>query len=179
MINEINYHSAPEQDAEDWVELFNNSSESVDLSNWVLKDSDDTHAFVFPASQSLEPGEYLVICRNTSLFSAAYPGVENYVGDLGFGLSGRGEMVRLFNVARQEAKAAFDVADVYLEKYLQSPRHIEFQLLGTRDGELVQLGERECSIQRRHQKLIEESPSPALTPALRARIERQVDAPAG
>jgi acetyl-CoA carboxylase biotin carboxylase subunit len=80
------------------------------------------------------------------------------------------EFVRLFNVARQEAKMAFDVADVYLEKYLENPRHIEFQLMGTRDGDLVQLGERECSIQRRHQKLIEESPSPALTPELRARM---------
>jgi len=80
------------------------------------------------------------------------------------------EFVRLFNVARQEAKMAFDVADVYVEKYLENPRHIEFQLMGTRDGDLVQLGERECSIQRRHQKLIEESPSPALTPELRARM---------
>jgi acetyl-CoA carboxylase biotin carboxylase subunit len=80
------------------------------------------------------------------------------------------EMVRSFEVARLEAKGAFDVADVYLEKYLERPRHIEFQLLGDKHGSLIQLGERDCSIQRRHQKLVEESPSPALSPELRAQM---------
>jgi acetyl-CoA carboxylase biotin carboxylase subunit len=80
------------------------------------------------------------------------------------------ELVRLFEVARQEAKSAFDVADVYLERYVDRPRHVEFQLLGDGQGRLVHLGERDCSIQRRHQKLIEESPSTALDAELRGRM---------
>jgi acetyl-CoA carboxylase, biotin carboxylase subunit len=72
--------------------------------------------------------------------------------------------------AMNEAKKAFDVADVYLEKYIEDPRHVEFQILGDEHGNIVHLGERECSIQRRHQKLVEESPSTALTPKLRKRM---------
>jgi acetyl-CoA carboxylase biotin carboxylase subunit len=80
------------------------------------------------------------------------------------------EMSAALSSASTEAKAAFGDADVYIEKYLKRPRHIEFQLLGDSFGNLVSLGERECSIQRRHQKLIEESPSTALTPKLRRRM---------
>jgi acetyl-CoA carboxylase biotin carboxylase subunit len=72
--------------------------------------------------------------------------------------------------AQREAEAAFGVSDVYIEKYVESPRHIEFQILGDTHGNVVHLGERECSIQRRHQKLIEESPSPALTEKMRRRM---------
>jgi acetyl-CoA carboxylase biotin carboxylase subunit len=76
----------------------------------------------------------------------------------------------LFLQAQQEAGAAFTTADVYLEKFISAPRHIEFQVLADEFGSVEILGERECSIQRRHQKLVEESPSPAVTPALRAEI---------
>ena len=72
--------------------------------------------------------------------------------------------------AQREAEAAFGVGDVYIEKYVESPRHIEFQMLGDHHGNVVHLGERECSIQRRHQKLIEESPSPALSEKMRRRM---------
>ena len=80
------------------------------------------------------------------------------------------EFSQAFRTAQREAEAAFGVKDVYIEKYLESPRHIEFQILGDHHGTVVHLGERECSIQRRHQKLIEESPSPALSEKLRRKM---------
>src|SRR6187397_450108 len=81
-----------------------------------------------------------------------------------------GELSQAFKTASREAEAAFGVGDVYIEKYVESPRHIEFQILGDHFGSVIHLGERECSIQRRHQKLIEESPSPALSEKMRRRM---------
>jgi acetyl-CoA carboxylase biotin carboxylase subunit len=81
-----------------------------------------------------------------------------------------GELSHAYKTAQREAEAAFGVGDVYLEKYVESPRHIEFQVLGDQHGAVVHLGERECSIQRRHQKLLEESPSPALSEKMRRRM---------
>jgi len=72
-----------------------------------------------------------------------------------------------FSTASNEADKAFGDGSIYLEKYLVEPRHVEFQVFGDRHGDVVHLGERECSIQRRHQKLLEEAPSPALWPELR------------
>jgi len=80
------------------------------------------------------------------------------------------EMQHLLAQAQAEAAAAFGCGDMYMEKLVENPRHIEFQVLGDLHGNIEILGERECSIQRRHQKLIEEAPSPAVTQELRARI---------
>ena len=80
------------------------------------------------------------------------------------------ELVGAVKTAQREAEAAFGVGDVYIEKYVESPRHIEFQILGDQHGNVIHLGERECSIQRRHQKLIEESPSPAMNDKLRRKM---------
>ncbi len=84
-----------------------------------------------------------------------------------------------FEMAASEAQKAFGAGDVYLEKHLDRPRHIEIQILADSYGRVVALGERECSIQRRHQKLIEEAPSLAVTPALRRRLSEAATAAAG
>ncbi|MFN2126516.1 MAG: acetyl/propionyl/methylcrotonyl-CoA carboxylase subunit alpha, partial [Anaerolineales bacterium] len=76
-------------------------------------------------------------------------------------------MENSFMMARAEAEAAFGNAGLYMEKYVENPRHIEIQILGDQHGNVVHLGERECSIQRRHQKLIEESPSPIVNEKMR------------
>jgi acetyl-CoA carboxylase biotin carboxylase subunit len=80
------------------------------------------------------------------------------------------DLVRLFLAAQGEAEAAFGNPGLYLEKFIERPRHIEFQILGDSYGNIIHLGERDCSIQRRHQKLLEEAPSPALTPELREKM---------
>ena len=81
-----------------------------------------------------------------------------------------GDLPNALKTAQREAEAAFGNGDVYVEKYLDNPRHIEFQIIGDHHGSVVHLGERECSIQRRHQKLIEEAPSPAISEKVRKRM---------
>jgi acetyl-CoA carboxylase, biotin carboxylase subunit len=80
------------------------------------------------------------------------------------------DLTKLFYAARGEAEAAFGNPGVYVEKFVVNPRHIEFQILADSHGNVIHLGERECSIQRRHQKLLEEAPSVALSPELRERM---------
>ncbi|MBI5192264.1 MAG: acetyl-CoA carboxylase biotin carboxylase subunit [Nitrospirae bacterium] len=111
---------------------------------------------------------------------------EKIAGDIGYpvmlkaaaGGGGRGirlcrtpeELKKNFEIASSEALKAFGKGDVYIEKYIECPRHIEFQILADNYGNVVHLGERDCSIQRRHQKLIEVAPSPFLDPDLRRRM---------
>lgn len=80
------------------------------------------------------------------------------------------EMEKMFNVASKEAEKAFNDPSVFIEKYIENPKHIEFQILGDTKGNVVHLGERECSIQRKHQKLLEEAPSSALDDSLREKM---------
>ena len=79
-------------------------------------------------------------------------------------------LINGFLAARAEAEAAFNDSTLYIEKYIERPRHVEFQILADREGNVIHLGERDCSLQRRHQKLIEESPCPILTDDLRQRM---------
>ncbi len=79
-------------------------------------------------------------------------------------------LIQGFHAAKSEAEKAFGNADVYIEKYIERPRHIEIQILADEYGNVIHLGERDCSVQRRHQKLLEESPSPFITPDMRKKI---------
>jgi acetyl-CoA carboxylase, biotin carboxylase subunit len=90
-------------------------------------------------------------------------------------IRGESELEVLFNSAQAEAAAAFGNGNLYMEKFIEQPRHIEFQVLGDEHGRVISLGERECSIQRRHQKLLEESPSTQVDEDLRQQIGRKLE----
>src|SRR5699024_10800773 len=80
------------------------------------------------------------------------------------------ELEDMMNLAQNEARSAFGNDAVYIEKYLENPRHIEVQIIADQYGNVCHLGERDCSIQRRHQKLLEEAPSPAITEDIRRKM---------
>lgn len=98
VINEINYNSSESFDSKDWIEIFNNTSEALDISSWSIKDEDDEHVFLFPLNTTILPDEFLVICKDTSSFLLSFPEVIKYVGNMDFGLGNGGDIVRLFDL---------------------------------------------------------------------------------
>ena len=96
VINEINYKSSDDFNADDWVELYNPNAFSKDLSNWQLKDDDDLHVYTIPAGTSIAAEGYLVIVKDASDFSTVFPGISNYIGEIDFGF-GSSDAVRLYN----------------------------------------------------------------------------------
>ncbi len=97
VFNEINYRSSDSLDTDDWVELWNVDSVSIDLTNWVFKDGNDNHEFILPPQTILDTNKYLVVCQDTAKFFAFHPDIENVIGPFEFGLSNEGEELRLFN----------------------------------------------------------------------------------
>lgn len=97
VINEINYNPSLSFNTEDWIELYNNSNNSVNISGWIFKDSDDAHSFLIPQGTVLDSNSYLVLCVDSSLFKPLFPEVNNFIGNVGFGLSGGGELIRLYD----------------------------------------------------------------------------------
>jgi len=159
----------------------------------------DCHiAFIGPSSEAIRKMGDKALARRTVAAAGVptIPGSPGALGDLddALGLArktgypvmlkasagggGRGmrvarnerDLAAAFDTARAEAETAFGNPELYLEKFIEEPRHVEFQVFGDRHGNLQHLGERECSIQRRHQKLVEEAPSVVMTPDLRKRM---------
>jgi hypothetical protein len=97
VINEIMYNPADDFNTDDWVEFYNPMQNDLDISNWVFKDEDDEHVFTFPEGTIIPTAGYLVLCKDSELFSGLFPEVTNFVGDMSFGLSGSGELIRLYD----------------------------------------------------------------------------------
>src|SRR5579871_687757 len=130
---------------------------------------------VVPGSQGIVGDEEAALAEATRI---KYPVIlKASAGGGGRGMRvvrSEAELGPAFATARNEAQQAFGIPDLYLEKFIERPRHIEFQVLGDKHGKVIHLSERECSIQRRHQKLIEESPSTAVNEKLRAELGARV-----
>lgn len=118
VFSEINYASAPSADAGDWIEIRNVSNESHNLSGWILRDGQDNSAFLIPQGTALQPGEMIVLCRNTDQFDAIHQSVSNRVGNFSFGLSENGELTRLYD---NEGKLKFSVFYQTQEPWPTSP----------------------------------------------------------
>src|SRR5580765_618691 len=135
-----------------------------------------------PAAQSYLDQERVLEVAQRAGAEAVHPGYGFLAENAGFAraVAGAGlvwigppdEAERAFESARREVQAYFSDSTVYVERYLVDPRHVEVQVLADAHGNVIHLGERDCTIQRRHQKLVEETPSPAVTPELRERIGR-------
>jgi len=97
IINEINYNSSNDFDPGDWIELFNNGANEQDLSGWTIKDAIDSNMYVIPDGTILNSADYLVLCRDKDKFSNYFSMVQNYLGDLGFGITSDGDTLRLYN----------------------------------------------------------------------------------
>jgi len=126
---------------------------------------------VIPGSNGVVPN---IKAAESSAESIGYPVmVKASAGGGGRGMryvAGPGDLKKAFDAARAEANAAFGNPDVYIEKFIVNPRHVEIQILADTKGNVIHLGERDCTVQRRHQKLIEESPSPVITAPIRERM---------
>ncbi len=96
VINEINYKSGDEFNSDDWVELYNPNNSEINVSNWILKDDDDTHVFLFPEDVTIEAKGYLVVVKNKKDFTAVFPDIKNFIGEIGFGFGGN-DAIRLYD----------------------------------------------------------------------------------
>ncbi len=110
VINEINYNSSPERDTKDWIELMNNGNTTVDLKGWLLSDSGPDSGYFFTEGLSMIPGDFLVVCRDLEDFRDFNPGVNNSIGDMPFGLSSNGDMIRLYD----DESHLMDAVDYYV-----------------------------------------------------------------
>ena len=97
VINEINYHSSDDYNSDDWVELINPGETEIDISDWILKDDDNSHGYTIPDETVIQPNNYLVLAKDMDLFSSSYPDINNVIGPFDFSLSGGGDQVRIFD----------------------------------------------------------------------------------
>jgi hypothetical protein len=99
VINEINYNSSDDYNSDDWIELINPGETEIDISDWILKDDDNSHGYTIPDETVIQPNNYLVLAKDMDLFSSSYPDINNVIGPFDFSLSGGGDQVRIFDNA--------------------------------------------------------------------------------
>ncbi|MAJ44415.1 MAG: hypothetical protein CMF96_06700 [Candidatus Marinimicrobia bacterium] len=97
IINEINYNSNSNTDSGDWFEIYNPTSQALNISNYIFKDEDNDHQFAFPQGTSINPNDYLVVCKDSVQFTSQFPNITNLICGFDFGLSGNSDWVRIFN----------------------------------------------------------------------------------